>query len=218
MRRVGSYFPDRGFEPSPPALEAWSLNHQAAREVPRIILTAGHVTKKWLLVEFCAPAASLIIYCCFSAAKSCLTLCDPADCKLPGSPVHGIFQVRILEWVAISLSRVSSEPRDRTLVLCTVGRFFTIWATREAHEMCYKSKFHIRVWRLMMKRNVKISPIICVWLNITCWLDNNLDILGSIRYSIKMISTCFFLFCLFHAAARKFNIIHTSCPYCTVRI
>ena len=46
MRRVGSYFPDRGFEPSPPALEAWSLNHQAAREVPRIILTAGHVTKK----------------------------------------------------------------------------------------------------------------------------------------------------------------------------
>ena len=46
--------------------------------------------------------------------QSCPTLCDPMDCSLPGSAVHGIFQVRILEWVAISFSRVSSQPRDRT--------------------------------------------------------------------------------------------------------
>ena len=44
-------------------------------------------------------------------AQSCLTLCDPMDCSPPGSPVHGIFQVRILEWVAISFSRGSSRPR-----------------------------------------------------------------------------------------------------------
>ena len=45
-------------------------------------------------------------------AQSCLTLCDPMDCSLPGSSVHGIFQARILGWVAISFSRLSSQPRE----------------------------------------------------------------------------------------------------------
>ena len=44
--------------------------------------------------------------------KSCLTLCDPMDCSQPGSSVHGISQARILEWVAISFSRGSSQPRN----------------------------------------------------------------------------------------------------------
>ena len=44
--------------------------------------------------------------------QSCLSLCDPIDCSLPGSSIHGIFQVRILEWVAIAFSRRSSQPRD----------------------------------------------------------------------------------------------------------
>ena len=58
-------------------------------------------------------------------AQACLTLCDPMDCSLPGSSDHGIFQARILEWVAISFSRGSSQPRDPTQVSCTAGRFFT---------------------------------------------------------------------------------------------
>ena len=45
--------------------------------------------------------------------QSCLTLCDPIHCSLPGSSIHGIFQARILEWVAISFSRGSSPPMDR---------------------------------------------------------------------------------------------------------
>ena len=49
-------------------------------------------------------------------AKSCLTLCNPMDCSLPGSSVHGISQSRILEWVAISFSRGSSQLRDGTSV------------------------------------------------------------------------------------------------------
>ena len=49
-------------------------------------------------------------------AQSCPTLCDPVDCSPPGSSVHGILQARILEWVAISFSRGSSHPRDRTHV------------------------------------------------------------------------------------------------------
>ena len=47
-------------------------------------------------------------------AQSCPTLCNPMDCSPPGSSIHGILQTRILEWVAISFSRESSQPRDRT--------------------------------------------------------------------------------------------------------
>ena len=54
------------------------------------------------------------------------------DWSLPGSFVHGIFQPRVLEWVAIAFSRGSSQPRDQTQVSCIAGRRFTIWATREA--------------------------------------------------------------------------------------
>ena len=65
-------------------------------------------------------------------AQSCPTLCDPMDCSLPGFSVHGIFQARVLEWVAISFSRESSWLRDWTHVSCIAGRSFTLWATREA--------------------------------------------------------------------------------------
>ena len=64
-------------------------------------------------------------------AQLCLTLCDPMDCSPPGSSVRGIFQARVLEWVASSCSRGSSWPRDWTWVSCTVDRCFTIWTTRE---------------------------------------------------------------------------------------
>ena len=47
-------------------------------------------------------------------AQSCLTLCDPTDCSLPGSSVHGVLQARVLEWVVIPFSRGSSRPRAQT--------------------------------------------------------------------------------------------------------
>ena len=65
-------------------------------------------------------------------AQSCPTLCDPINCSLPGSSVHGIFQAIVLEWIAISFSSGSSWPRDQTQIFHIAGRFFTIWATREA--------------------------------------------------------------------------------------
>ena len=64
--------------------------------------------------------------------QSCPTLCDPVDCSPPGSSVHGILQVRIPEWVAISFSRGSSRSRDWTQVSFVAGRRFNHWATREA--------------------------------------------------------------------------------------
>ena len=59
-------------------------------------------------------------------AQSCPTLCDLMDCSSPGFFVHGLFQARILEWIAILFSRGSSRPRDWTGVSCIAGRFFTI--------------------------------------------------------------------------------------------
>ena len=68
-------------------------------------------------------------------AQSCPTLCNPMDCSLPGFSAHGISYARILEWVAIPFSRRSSQPRDLTRVSCIAGRFFTIWATKEAPNL-----------------------------------------------------------------------------------
>ena len=59
-------------------------------------------------------------------AQLCPTRCSPMDCSLPGSSIHGIFQARVLEWVAISFSMGSSQPRDRTRVSCIAGRCFTL--------------------------------------------------------------------------------------------
>ena len=59
-------------------------------------------------------------------AQLCPTLCDPMDCSLPGSSVHGIFQAVVLEWIAISFSKESSQPRDQTQVSHIVDRRFTV--------------------------------------------------------------------------------------------
>ena len=58
-------------------------------------------------------------------AKPCLTLCNPMDCSPLGCSVYGISQAKILEWVVISLSKGSSQSRDRTHVSCLAGGFFT---------------------------------------------------------------------------------------------
>ena len=59
-------------------------------------------------------------------AQSCPTLCDPMNCSPSGSSVHGIFQARMLEWIAISFSRGSSRPRNQTRVSRIAGRHFTV--------------------------------------------------------------------------------------------
>ena len=56
----------------------------------------------------------------------------------PWTVVHEIFQARIIEWVAIPLSRGSSQPRDQTQVSCIAGRFFTSWSIRETQKQWNK--------------------------------------------------------------------------------
>ena len=84
-----------------------------------------------------APQDAQVVLKWSEVCQSCPALCGPMDCSLPGSAVHGIFQARILEWAAISFSRGSSQPRDRTQVFCIVDRRFTIWATRKALKLYY---------------------------------------------------------------------------------
>ena len=67
-------------------------------------------------------------------AQSCPTLYDPMDCSLPGFSVHGIFQARVLEWVAISFSRGSSQPRNRIRVSRIVGRSFYPLSHQRSHH------------------------------------------------------------------------------------
>ena len=75
--------------------------------------------------------------------QSCPNPCNPIDGSPPGSPVPGILQARILEWVVVSFSRGSSWPRDWicvSCVSCIAGRFFTHWATWEGYQQSKNTK------------------------------------------------------------------------------
>ena len=110
------------------------------------------------------------------------------DCNLPGFSVQGIFQARILECVAISFSRGSSQPRDWTPVFLTAGRLFIIWATREAHV------YHIyQLNRGILSFWFLITHIYRNWVETTCFLQlcRNSFILTTFRrysrFSIQVI-------------------------------
>ena len=102
---------------------SWEQLSQALTPAPNRTCVSAHGA--WLIVS------ATLVYFAHMHAKSlqlCLILCNPMDCSLPGSSVHGILQARILERVTISSSRGSSPPRDRTLFSCVsgiAGGFFT---------------------------------------------------------------------------------------------
>ena len=93
-----------------------------------------------------------------SLAQLCPTLCDSVDYSPPGSSVHGILQARILEWVAISFSKGSSQPRDQTQVSRVAGRRFNLWATREAQQIYTYSV----LWTLIIKAQ---EMMLKFWIN-----------------------------------------------------
>ena len=104
-------------------------------------------------IEFCGGPEEkecILVYLVL-VVQLCPTLCYPVDYSPPDSSVRGIFQARILEWVAISFSRRSSWPRDWTWVFCIAGRFCPVWATREVQ--CFL------LWNKKQRRH-------CRWNNI----------------------------------------------------
>ena len=111
------------------------------------------------------------VYVCVSA-QSCLTLCNPIDCSLPGSSVLGISQARILEWVALSFSRGSSQCRDQNRISCIscIGRQVLYHgATREArHIMCNHQKISVHF--------SSVQSLSCVWLFATPWTSARLPV------------------------------------------
>ena len=85
-----------------------------------------------------------------------IRLCDSMDCSPPGFSIHGVFQARVLEWVAISFSRESAPPRDQIQVSCIAGRCFTLWATREAANTRARW-MQIGIWKVL--KRILISKI-----------------------------------------------------------
>ena len=105
-------------------------------------------------------------------AQSCQTLWDPMDCSLPGSSIHGIFQARILEWVAIFFSRGSSPPRDWTQVSHIEVKLLTIWATRE--ELEWWAPMAISRGSSWLRNQTHVSYISCIssgfWTTCSTWV------------------------------------------------
>ena len=94
------------------------------------------------------------------------------DMSLPGSSVQGIFQARVLEWVAISFSKGSSQPKDQTQVSHIAGRHFTVWITREAfdiHKNCFVKT--VKVWGQSMSTETCEMPVeftLVGWTRVIC--------------------------------------------------
>ena len=111
--------------------QAWGRHH-----VQLNVATQWH----WLSLSYCSANSRKVKAL---VTQLCLTLCETMGCTPPGSSVHGILQARILEWTAMTSSRESFQPRDRTQVSHTTGRFFTIWATRKASPQIQRANCKI---------------------------------------------------------------------------
>ena len=126
-------------------------------------------------------------------AQSCQTLCNPMDCSPPGSSVHGISQARILEWVAISFSRGSSQFSDRTQVSCIAGRLYhlrhqgspylahgwVIWCNSFSHVfslLIIAALFQLFLWKsdywpyFLLWHYLLISHGLCLIMSLPWWL------------------------------------------------
>ena len=91
-------------------------------------------------------------YCCL-VTKSCPIFCDPMGCSLPGSSVYRISQTRILEWVAISFSRGSSQLKDPTHVSGIGRKILYQWVIREAQHI--RKAYHIKLNKIKYKSNIR---------------------------------------------------------------
>ena len=117
--------------------------------------------------------------------QSCLTLCDPMDCSLPGTSVHGILQARILEWAAVPSSRGSSRPRDPTCISYTQAGSSPLAAPGKPSVLIHvllgllspHSVFHFghrwchSPWYAHTAFNLSLSPscISHISMSLTCW-------------------------------------------------
>ena len=95
----------------------WAAVYGVAQSRTQLKWFSSSIVDLQCCVNFCG-------HCCL-VAQSCLTHCDPMNCSFPGSSVLGILQARILEWVAMSFSKGSSQSRNWNFVSCLASGFFT---------------------------------------------------------------------------------------------
>ena len=105
------------------------MNNNSNKNLWHTITVLTHTYRKWKTES--------------EVAQWCLTLCDPMDCSLSGVSIHGIFQARVLDWVAISFSRVSSWSRDLTQVSYIAGRcFYSL--SHQRRPFTYRDPFNLK--------------------------------------------------------------------------
>ena len=127
----------------------------------------------------------------------CLTLRDLLNCSLPGSSVHGIIRARILECVAISSSRESSQPRDWTCLSCVtyIGKWiiyhYAIWEALWLQKPAVKlagtlNKGRVYAYCICSLKYIKLCIYACmhVWLFLTSWTCQNHDNLMDSSWSL----------------------------------
>ena len=94
-------------------------------------------------------------------AQSCLTLCDPIDCSLPGSSVHGIFQARVLEWGAIAFCIATYQVTSNNMVLSCMFQYFI---TQQIHIKCLLTARHcsaiLRTAKNRVNKNTSILELL----------------------------------------------------------
>ena len=119
---------------------------------------------------FQKKSKELILHKC-SVTKLCPTLCNPVDCSPPGSSVLGISQARILEWIAISFSRVSSWLKDRICISCIAGGFFINWTSTEAQSrtcLCMSGLLIVTVDIKVPLTSISICSYVSLGINHIC--------------------------------------------------
>ena len=111
-------------------ISSWPRDQTWVSCIAGRVFTLSHLGSPWSVPE----SESEVI-------QSSLTLCDPMDCSLPDSCIHGIFQARTLEWAAISFYRGSFQPRDQTWVFRIVGRRFHRLSHQGSLSTWYYTKY-----------------------------------------------------------------------------
>ena len=115
------------------------------------------------------------------------------NCSLPDSSIHGILHARLLEWVAYPFSRGSSQPRNLSSVSCSVGRFFTSWAIREA--IIFTWDYLLLFWEVTIHFQF---PLFFIFKNIVSYCN----------FLIKMWNNCFPFY--FHVLAFNDTVFKSS--------
>ena len=150
----------------------------------------------------------------YAQSLSSVWLCSPMNCSPPGSSVHGIFQARILEWVAMPSSRGFSQPRDQTQVSCTAGGFFTSRDTREA------SFIHTQAQVFMESSFVFSLFVSCLWFWIVIRTRlSHIQVLNTVRNSALFSSSNCWIYIFTSEFPDLFKIflvcsIRLSCNHC----